>query len=123
MTEMVTNSVFINPDGGTAMAHHIQQAVTRHQITTALSVTTNPAHFCDTPQHFQTAWQTLKAARGESVDFRRIGPAIHQIEAKREPAPLISGMSRGCLDRLRAHVARKGVPLSRAPMPSGGDAA
>lgn len=105
------------------MAHHTQQAVTRHQITTALSVITNPAHFCDSPQHFQTAWETLKAARGESVDFRRIGPAIHQVENSAEPGTGIAGMSRGCLARLRAHAASKRIPLVNTPWPQGGDAA
>lgn len=105
------------------MAHHIHQAVTRHQITTALSVITNPAHFCDTPQHFATAWQTLKAARGESVDLAHIGPAVYRVEAKGEQPPSISGMSRACLERLRAHVARKAAPMTSAPLPGSGDAA
>lgn len=105
------------------MAHHTETAVTRHQITTALSVITNPAHFCDTPQHFQTAWMALKAARGESVDVRHIGPAVHQVEAKRDSAPSISGMSRGCLDRLRAHVARKPAPMTFTVYPTEGGAA
>ena len=105
------------------MAHHIQQTVTRHQITTALSVITNPAHFCESPQHFQTAWETLKAARGESVDFRRIGPAIHQVENSAEPGTGIAGMSRGCLARLRAHAAAKRIPLVSTSLPGSGDAA
>lgn len=105
------------------MAHHIQQAVTRHQITTALSIITNPAHFCESPQHFQTAWETLKAARGETVDFRHIGPAIHQVENGADPGTRIAGMSRGCLARLRAHAAAKRIPLVNTPWPQGGDAA
>ena len=105
------------------MAHHIQEPVTRHQITSALSVITNPAHFCDRPQHFQTAWQTLKAARGETVDLGHVGPAIHQIENCQETATGIGGMSRECLARLRAHAAAKRIPLVNTPWPQGGDAA
>lgn len=105
------------------MAHHTHQTVTRHQITTALSVITNPAHFCENPKHYQTAWQTLKEARGESVDFRHIGPASHRIDEGGDTPTGIAGMTRGCLARLRAHAASKNIPLVSTSWPQGGDAA
>ncbi len=104
------------------MAQTPNEAVTRHQITTALSVITNPAHFCGDPQHLQAAWQILKQARGQTVDLQRAGPAAYRVEA--EPLPRdIYEMSRGCLERLRARAAAKGVPVVKTVWPHGGDAA
>lgn len=105
------------------MAHHNHTAITRHQITTALSVITNPAHFCENPKHYQTAWQTLKEARGESVDFRHIGPASHRIDEGGDTPTGIAGMTRDCLTRLRAHAAARNIPLVSTSSPGSGDAA
>lgn len=41
------------------------------------SILADPAEFHHCPALLQSAWATLKAARGQSVDFDRIGPPRH----------------------------------------------
>lgn len=98
--------------------------ITRHQITSAISVITNPAHFCDQPQEMQLAWERLKAARGQTVDARRIGQAMHQVETGEERTARTLGLTRGGLARLRARAAAQRAPVVVTFWPQhGGDAA
>lgn len=89
------------------MAHPEVPAFTPQEIATALTVARNPAHFCDQPKVMRTAWQILKAARGQSVDLDRAGPAAHRVSkiADRPVHPL--HMTAAGLARLRAHAAMK----------------
>jgi hypothetical protein len=89
------------------MAHSEFPAFTRQEVATALTVVKNPAHYCDQPKVLRTAWQILKADRGQAVDLDRAGPAAHRISraADRPVHPL--HMTAACLARMRAHAAMK----------------
>lgn len=89
------------------MAHPEVPAFTRQEISTALTVVTNPAHYCHQPNAMRTAWQILKAAHGQRVDLDRTGPAAHRVSrpADRPVHPL--HMTAAGLARLRAHAAMR----------------
>lgn len=95
----------------------------RHQISVALSVITNPAHFYEQPEVLREAWQILKAARGEAVDMQRVGPAAYRVETEGPPISRAQAMSRHCLERLRQHAASKGIPIVSTVWPNSGDVA
>lgn len=94
------------------MAHKEVQAFTPQEVTTALTVVTNPAHFCEQPNVMRTAWQILKAARGQAVDLDHAGPAAHQMRRNTDMPARPSYMSPGCLQRLQAHAATKRVSIT-----------
>lgn len=96
--------------------------VTRHDITTAYSVVTNPEHFADQPYALRTAWEILKQARGQTVDLHRAGPPAHRFDA--EPTTRdIYQLSKDGLERLRTRAASKSIPMVSTVWPTSGDVA
>jgi hypothetical protein len=55
----------------------------------------------------RTAWQVLKAARGQTVDLDRAGPAAHRITRAADRPVHALHMTAACLARMRAHAAMK----------------
>lgn len=93
-------------------------------------VVTEPERFAHLPAILADSWAALKEARGQAVDFTRLGEPAYLVEpatcfpaATKEPAPrnrIIEDLdaARGRLTaRIRTHAARIGHT------PTGGDAA
>jgi hypothetical protein len=89
------------------MAHKEVPAFTRQEVATALTVVKNPAHYCDQPNVLRTAWQILKADRGQPVDLDRAGPAAHRISRNVERPVHPLHMTAAGMARLRAHAAMR----------------
>ena len=104
------------------MSQSSTPAVTRHEITSAYSVVTNPEHFAAQPYAMRAAWQILKNARGETVDLDRAGPAAHRFETEPRSRDIFQ-LSQNGLERLRARAAAKRLPIVSTVWPSSGDVA
>lgn len=75
--------------------------ILKHQkIASAREILTNPDQFCDIPSLFQTSWETLKAARGQTVNLDRICPPSHQSE-----------LASRIIARVRSYALSKGYTL------------
>ncbi|MDP2495883.1 hypothetical protein Q8W25_17780 [Shimia thalassica] len=66
------------------------QRPTEEQIIDAREIIANPQFHSAMPSTFQAAWEILKNARGQSVNFGRIGSAHYEIGADPLLAPCIS---------------------------------
>ena len=82
---------------------------------TPLEIVTNPGIYCAVPSLFGDAWHQLKRARGQSVNFARIGDPAHQIDTPLSVT--LDEIRQRAVIRLRDRAARLGHP------PFGGDAA
>jgi hypothetical protein len=89
------------------MAHSEFPAFTRQEVATALTVVKNPAHYCDQPRVIRTAWQILKAERGQAVDLERAGPPAHRVSRPDGKPVHPLHMTAACLARMRLHAAMK----------------
>ena len=103
------------------MAHKEVPAFTRQEVATALTVVKNPDHYCDQPKVLRTAWQILKAERGQTVDLACVGPAAHRVSRPDDKPVHPLHMTAAGLARMRVHAAMKRAATH--PGNTGGNAA
>jgi hypothetical protein len=72
--------------------------------TPARDITANPAPYADQPALLQDAWAELKAKRGQSVRFDRIGDPQHVID-RHSACDGIDDLAHNRLHRIRARIA------------------
>jgi hypothetical protein len=81
-----------------------------NDLSDALEQVSDPETYCRIPSIFGSAWERLKAARGQSVNFANIGEPAHRVE----PATALTS-------RIRTYAKGKGYRLRSVT--SGGGAA